>query len=495
MTTPFAFNLIPADLRVPGTRVEIDASQAQVGTPTLPSRVLVIGSRLAAGTVAEGVLRRVTSDGQSELWWGKGSMLDAMTKVVRGHSAQARLVEVWNIAIDDDGGAVAATGTITLVGAATEDGVLDVRVAGRRVRTAISSGDNETAAAAAVVASDHTDTPTSVGNVAGVITYTARNAGEAGNDIDIRVDVIPAGLTATVVPMASGATNPDVTATIALITAKQWTSIISNYNDDANLDLLEAEMDRRDGPLVDQPGHVFAGLTDELAAALIFGAARNSRHSTIIHLRASPSPPWELAAWGTMVDEIESDPARPRNRRGGTVRPSSGADVDGIAPPDPTARLIDEDHESLLRSGITPLQSDDFDKITTIRMITTNQLDDLGNASKTFLDITTPRTLDALRFTAKLFFGKFNDFKLQDDPLTLPLANVMTPNGAKAQMILLHDSQWVPNGWVESAGRAEFVDTMIATRPDDDVNRIDIQVSPDLVNGNHITAIQLAFRL
>ena len=495
MVDQIIFKDIPDDVLVPGVYTELDDSNALTGTPVLPQRVLVLGSRLAAGTVLAGVITRITGDRDGENFFGKGSLLHGMIDVARGFSEPAKRVELHAIAVDDDGGAVDATGTITLVGTATADGVIDIRIAGRRVRTPISTGDDQTVAATAVTASDHTETPTSVGNVLGVITYTARNGGETGNDIDLRVDVLPAGITATVVPMASGATNPDITATIALIISQQWTSIISAYSDDANLDLLEAEMERRDGPLVDLPGHVFGGFRGDLAAALVFGAARNSRHSTVIHLADTPSPPWELASWGTMADETESDPARPRNGIAGTVRPSSGADVPGIAPPAPEDKLIAEDDDSLLHSGITPLQADDFDRITVVRMITTFQQDDLGTASRIYLDITTPRTLDAIRFTTKLRFRtRYPRHKLADDGGPL-IANVITPSIGRSEVLALHDDTWVPEGWVEGGKRGDFSDNLVVERDSSDVNRLNFLVPPDLVNGAHVFAFQIQFRL
>lgn len=488
---------IPNTVRVPIVGVEIDATRAAQGTPVLPQRILVVGSRLAAGTVNAGELMRVSSDGLAELWWGRGSQIKHMFDVLRGYSPQARLIEMWGIALDDDGGAVAATGTITFAGTATEDGQIVFRIAGRRITVDVTNGDAATVVAATSDASDYTDTPTSSAVVLAVQTLTARNAGEAGNDIDVRVDVNVPGITTVVVPMASGATNPDNTATIAATQAQQWTSIIIGHNDDANLDIWEADLLNRDDALVDKPGHGFVGFNGTLVNALIYGAARDSRNSTIGFLATSPSPPWELAAWTAAADEVTTDPALPRNTEGGTVRPDSGFDIKGIAAPAPLSRLVFEEHQQALTTGLTPLEVSDIGAITVLRMVTTSRTDTLGNPSEVFLDITTPRTLQALRFTLKIFLKtRFSQKKLADDPLPEPTPdNLVSPNSVRDAVIEIHDDQWVPEGWVEFAGRALFLEELLVERNSVDVNRVDIQLSPDLVNGLQVIGALVAFRL
>jgi phage tail sheath gpL-like len=234
-----------------------------------------------------------------------------------------------------------------------------------------------------------------------------------------------------------------------------------------------------------------------LAAGLAFGATRNSEFSTIAHLALSPSPPWEIAAWATMADETESDPARPRNKLGGTVRPSSGAAIDGIAPPAPEDRLQLLDFDALLNSGMTPIQSDDFDNLTIVRMITTFQVDDNGNASTVFLDITTPRTLSALRFTFRVRFEtRYPRHKLSNaNDQGIP--NVITPAIGRDEVLALHDDTWVPQGWVELGAddRALFAERLRVERDNVDVNRLNFQLPPDLINGAHILAALLTFRL
>ena len=71
---PISFDQIPVDLRTPGAFVEIDNSAAVRGLPGMPSHILVIGQRLAAGTVAAGVPTQVLTEAAAETYAGRGSM-------------------------------------------------------------------------------------------------------------------------------------------------------------------------------------------------------------------------------------------------------------------------------------------------------------------------------------------------------------------------------------------------------------------------------------
>ena len=80
---PITFNQIPSNIRVPLAYIEVDNTRAVSGTPQIMQKILVIGQRLAAGTVAQGVLKRITNDAQPEDFFGRGSMLAEMLIALR----------------------------------------------------------------------------------------------------------------------------------------------------------------------------------------------------------------------------------------------------------------------------------------------------------------------------------------------------------------------------------------------------------------------------
>lgn len=62
----------------PGQYIEFDASRAVQGLPAIQHKILVIGQRLTAGSVAQAVPTRILSAAQAEEAFGRGSMLSAM---------------------------------------------------------------------------------------------------------------------------------------------------------------------------------------------------------------------------------------------------------------------------------------------------------------------------------------------------------------------------------------------------------------------------------
>ena len=99
------FNQVPEGALVPFTYVEIDPSRA--GSSGAAFRTLLIGQRLASGTVAAGVPTPMGSGhwtGASK--FGAGSMLAIMAAAFRRQNPTGQL---WAIALDDAAGATDQT--------------------------------------------------------------------------------------------------------------------------------------------------------------------------------------------------------------------------------------------------------------------------------------------------------------------------------------------------------------------------------------------------
>ena len=126
------------------------------------------------------------------------------------------------ITVLDDGAAVAATQTMTVVGTTTEAGALVVSIlSSKKYKKTITlaSGSDETDIADAITAAYATTTaPFTVGNVAGVVTITATDLGTIGNDYGVEVSSIPAGVTSiTVAAGVTGTGTPDITNVMDLV--------------------------------------------------------------------------------------------------------------------------------------------------------------------------------------------------------------------------------------------------------------------------------------
>lgn len=487
---PINFNQIPINIRTPGQYIEIDNTRALQGLPAVPHKILVIGQRLAAGTVAEGVPTRILSAAQGETYFGRGSMLAAMIAALKGANTQT---EAWAVALDDAGAGVQAAGTLTATGPATAAGTLNLYIAGTRVQVAVASGDTGDDIATAIAAAITADTSLPITAVVNGVTtnqvdVTARHKGEAGNDIDMRLnyyqgDATPAGVAVAVGAMAGGTTNPDVATAIAAIGDTQYHTVIMPYTDAANLTALETELATRWGPMVMKEGHAFAAAAGSHATITTLGDSRNSAFVTIMGAQDSPTPPWVIAAVVGAVDAAEPDPARPRQT----------LPLPGVLAPAETDRYTRDERNLHLFDGIATFTVDEGGIVRIERLITTYQTTG-GVPDTSYLDVTTMRTLAYLRYAVRTRIAlKFPRYKLADDGTNFaPGQAIVTPNIIRAELIALF-REW------EAAGLAENIDQfktdLLVERNGSDPDRVDAIIPPDIVNAFRVFAGSMQFRL
>ncbi len=482
-----SFNQIPVDIRVPGQYIEFDNSRAVAGLPVQKHKMLVIGQRLAAGTVAANTPTLVTSAELAKGYFGIGSMLSNMFDKLK---AANNYTEVWANAVDDNVAGVVATQTITITGAATEARTLNLYIAGRRVQVAVANTDNPTTVATAIVDAITADSnlPVTASNTAGVVTLTAKHKGESGNDIDVRLnyygELSPAGLTFVIAAGAAGSGNPDIATAIAAMAGEWYNTIVMPYTDAANWNALDAEMATRWGPLTQQEGQVFAAIAGTHANIDTFGDGKNSLHYTVMGAQDSPTPPWEIAAVVAAVDAFEPDPARPRQ----TLR------LPGVLAPAPEDRYIQSERNIHLHSGISTFVVDQGGQVIIERLITTYQTNAFGLPDISYLDICTPRTLAFLRFSVRSRISqKFGRHKLAgDDTNYAPGQAIVTPRMIRAELIALF-TEWEKAGLAEDI--KQFKTDLLLQRSDTDPNRIDSVIPPNVVNQFRVFAAAVQFRI
>ena len=210
-----SFSSVPQDALVPFTYVEIDPSRG--GSGAVRFRTLLIGQRLAAGTVAAEMPVPIGDALDGRTKFGAGSMLAVMIESFRRNNPNGQL---WAVALDDASGAAAATTTITVSSAATGAGTIALYIAGRRVSVGIPGAtavnDVATAINDAIVAAGAGATgvlPVTSASSAAVVTLTNRNRG-AALDIDVRHsyqadETLPPGVALTIAAGTAGATDPE----------------------------------------------------------------------------------------------------------------------------------------------------------------------------------------------------------------------------------------------------------------------------------------------
>lgn len=140
---------IPDDIRVPLVYIDIDNSQAMGSAPAQSRKVIVIGQQSATGAAAALTQTRITSDGQAEKLYGKGSMLAEMLKTFRKANSYT---ETWAMGLADLASGALAKAELAIVGTATAAGTLALLINGVSVQVGVDAGDTRDTVATAIIA-------------------------------------------------------------------------------------------------------------------------------------------------------------------------------------------------------------------------------------------------------------------------------------------------------------------------------------------------------
>lgn len=484
------FNQIPSTTRTPGSYGEFDASGARPGTSTKPRHILLLAHKLSAGTAVAATPVKLTGGApQCDTLGGIGSPMSEMGRVIFDVWPDA---EVTVIHVAEPSGGAAAAGSLVWTGTATADGTISLYIAGRLLEVDVLSGDTHTAIATAVFNAINADTrmPISATNgTAGTTTLAAKWKGTSGNDILVELNrlstqALPAGISCTVTTMASGSGVPQAAAAIAAIPDDSYDRIVSQWNDDTTMDLLEAEARTRWGAMVQLDAIVHAGWRGAYADAATYGAARNCELSSVACIEKSPTAPWIAAANYAAVAATETDPARPLNTLA----------LKHVVAPKVSERYTRTERDELLHTGMTTIKVDASDVVRIERAVTTYQTNAASLEDDTYLDITTPQTLAYLRWDVnRLAATKYPRHKLADDGTrTSPDQPVITPTIWRGEIITLGEA-WERAGLIEDFDT--FREAVTVERNATDPNRLDTFLPPDLVNGAHVFASKYGFIL
>lgn len=483
------FDRVPANLRVPGVYAEINNTNALKGAQRLVYRRLIIATMLASGSAVAGVPVQALSEPAAAGLFGAGSVAHGM---VAAAIANDPFTDLYVLPITDPVAGVVATSTLTITGAATAAGTLSLYVAGRLVQVAIAAADTPTLAAGKVTTAITAaiGLPVTAANTAGVVTFTARNKGATGNDLEVRAnyngETTPAGLTLAFTAFANGAGNPDITASLAALGDAWFQAIATAYTDTANLLAIETDQFNRWGPLRESEGHVFGGVRGTYSAVAAIGLARNSEHLTLVQNIKEPTPAYEKAAetMAIYAQAVANDPARPvQNLPYLWAKPAAESD-----------RLTITERNILLFDGIATTKVSAGGVMQAERLITTYKTNPAGGADASFLDSETQATLLYLRHDLKdRILRKFPRSKLADDGNRFgPGQDIVTPKTFKAELVA-----WAME--MQEIGIIENIDSFKALtfteRDVSDRNRLNNLIVPDLVNQLRIVANKIQFIL
>jgi phage tail sheath gpL-like len=329
------------------------------------------------------------------------------------------------------------------------------------------------------------------------VDIVAKNAGLAGNDIDLRLNYLgptngeatPVGLALTIVAMAGGATNPTLTAGLANLLDQPFDFIVCPYTDAASMNAMQSFLNDQTGRWSWETqvyGHVFYALRGTLSALTTFGTTRNNQHESVMGFNDSPTPNWVWAAAlaGTAAVSLRADPALPLQT----------LPIAGVLAPPLSSRFNLGERNTLLFDGIATFDVAQDGTVSIENLITTYQLNSFGQPDDSYLEIETLFTLMfVLRDMSSLVTSKYARVKLAADGTRFaPGAAVVTPSMIKADLIAEFQALEY-QGLVQNS--AAFAAGLVVVQNANNPNRVDVLWPGALIDQLRIFAVLAQFRL
>lgn len=483
---------VDTSIMVPWTGVDFDNSRALPGSPNVPIQLLLIGQKTSSGTGTAAALTRVFDADEVGVLAGKGSI--SHRQAIKAFS-ENKTVPTYVIMLDDAATSAAATQLFGITGTATENGEIDFYCNGERFAIGVVAGDTAASLAALIVSTINEDEtlPFTVSYQAAptnTLTFTAKNKGIAAGDMDIRLNYnegekVPAGITLTVSTFTAGTVDPDIQDAIDVIGNAWFQVICSHMNDATNLDAIETFLAAQDGSLIMRDGFYYFCRKDTRSGQITFAtnANRNSRFVIMIDGKNRPAATFEQSAAVAAVTavEVNKDPGKPLHR----------VTVTSIKPVAEGDRYEMTERNQLAQSGIMTLTDDNG--VQTEATVTMYLRNSSGAADKSYQYQNTGYILQRLRYSWRNWMSKYDRARLADNADTIePGITVLTPDGVEAESVAWFLTEQ-RKGMVENA--KTFKANIRAVRPSDNVNRINLLTSPNLMNQLIVMSHTIQFEL
>ncbi|WP_288063707.1 phage tail sheath C-terminal domain-containing protein [Herbaspirillum sp.] len=488
-----SFNQIPVNLLTPGQYVEFDNSKAINAPVNMPQRILLIAQSLATGIAPANAPYQISSKDGGVAAFGRGSIGASMVGSIFDVTDT---IETWVVAVPDNGAGTAASGTITITGAATQGGTLNLYIGEDAVQVAVSTTDTPTTIAAALAAAINAmpDLVVTASSNVGVVTVTARHKGALTNDLMMQLNYYPlsqqtpAGLGVALVQLSGGTADPSIATALSNIGATQYNNIIMCFNDAPNMALMENELNNRWGPLLQNDGQCHNGLRGTVGSLNAALSARNNSHiaTWTCETGGEPGPVWEKAALAGALAAyyLGIDPARPLQTLA----------LPNRLPAPANKRFTRAERNNILSYGGATTVVDNGGNVVIERAVTNYKTNAAGLVDPSYRDVETMYTLSLMRYQVRARIAqRFPRYKLANDGTqAAPGQALVTPQDIRAELIALA-LDWVDAGLMEDID--QFKSDLLVARNAADVNRVDVRLPPNLVNQFRIFAAQIQFRL
>lgn len=273
------------------------------GVLFLPQRIALIGQGASAVTYSLDKFQ-ITSAAQAGQRYGWGSPIHlAARQFFPANGDGVGTIPVTVYPLEDAYESVAAEGSVTPVGTATEAGAYRVAINNIRSEPFVITDDDTVAAICTKMTAAINavlEMPMIASDEATQVDLEAKWAGASGNDLHVAVEGPDVGVTFTVSQPSGGLVNPDVTPALEKF-GGVWESLVLNALNIADTDALDAIQafgEGRWGPLVRKPFVAFTGNTETTveAATAVSSTRRDDRINAQLVAPGSHDLPFVVAA-------------------------------------------------------------------------------------------------------------------------------------------------------------------------------------------------------
>lgn len=483
---------VPSNIVIPFMGVDFDSSKAVEGSAVVPTKMLIIGQRLASGAKPALETYQPTSADEAGAASGWGSMVHKQVKTALANNPT---VPIDVIALDDAATATAATHAWELTGTATAAGAYIAYLGGKRFEIPVAIGDTAAALQALLVTdvSEQTnDVQFTAAASTGTLTLTSKNKGIAAGDLDVRFnaergEVLPAGLSLSVVTHTPGTVDPDITDALAVISTTWYNVGTQPYTDNTNMNLLETFCATVAGVMEQRASVFYQAVRDTRSNMITYGSDttnRNSQWLAVLPAYGRRQSTYELAAavCGQTAVSIQDDPAVPLHRM-----PLSA--ISALSTAD---RWKDTERNQLAVNGVATLTDEvGVQTESTVTMFLKNSA---GAASTAYQMQNTVFILSASRYR---FTNRINT-KYARAKLAASADNVKAGQQIITKKVAFNEAvAWFKelqrDGWFDPSrdALAQFKNEL---RVELSNNRIDWLLPPDLINQFIVGSAVIQFR-
>lgn len=490
---PVSFNQIPGSGLVdPIFAFEFNSA----GLYSSVSRMVLIGHKTSAGTIAANTPTIVASQQDADSLCGAGSMLREMFRIVRQN---APFQEVWVMHVAETGAAQTWTATVgsSAAGAA---GTGTILIGGEVIQVPIAATDTTTNIATSIATAINSYfnaltgamLPVTATSSVAVVTITARHLGAILADLDFNIptisgNIFTAASALTIASGTSGTGTPTLTTGLAALGDDSWDFIVSPWGDSTSTGAYASTTNDTSGRWSyarQSYGHVWTQVTGNLSALTTAGGLLNDRHLSVIGRASNSVTPaylWPAAIAARRATWL-SDYAT-----GNVSRNATGSTVLGLqGPRDRSTWFGYANRNTLVQSGISTTINNIDGSVSIDKEVTTAQKGSSGQPDATFRDVQAMyQCMHVVRILRTDLLNAFGQKALADsNPGNLPA--LVTPKDIASSLITSYQKLAL-QGLVENL--TGFTQNLSVSRNASNTNRVDVYLPVQRVKPLDVLAV------